>query len=73
MIRRNTSKVEVMAAILACAEKLGRVPSIPELVKLERLDRVEVRKHFGKLHGSAGGVQPGDSGAGQEAGDGPFI
>jgi hypothetical protein len=47
MNRRNTSKVEVIAAILACAEKLGRVPSIPELVKLERLDRTEIRKHFG--------------------------
>jgi hypothetical protein len=47
MNRRNTLKVEAMAAILACTEKLGRVPSIPELVKLERLDRVEIRKHFG--------------------------
>jgi hypothetical protein len=47
MNRRNTSKVEVMATILACAEKLGHVPSISELVKLERLDRTEIRKHFG--------------------------
>ena len=38
---------EVMAAIRACAEKLGRVPSIADLMKHERLDRTEIRKHFG--------------------------
>jgi hypothetical protein len=47
MNRRNTSKVEVIAAILGCAEKLGRVPTVAELIKYERIDRVEVRKHFG--------------------------
>jgi hypothetical protein len=47
MNRRNTSKVEVMAAILACAEKLGRVPTVAELIQHERIDRVEVRRHFG--------------------------
>jgi hypothetical protein len=47
MNRRNTLKVEVMAAILACAEKLGRVPTIAELIQHERIDRVEVRRHFG--------------------------
>src|SRR5689334_15888559 len=36
-----------MAAILACAEKLGHAPSIPELMKHERIDRKEIRKHFG--------------------------
>ena len=38
---------EVMAAIRTCAEKLGRVPSIADLIKYERLDRTEIRKHFG--------------------------
>jgi len=38
---------EVMAAIRACAEKLGCVPSIADLMKHERLDRTEIRKHFG--------------------------
>jgi hypothetical protein len=38
---------EVMAAIRACAEKLGRVPSIADLMKHERLNRTEIRKHFG--------------------------
>jgi hypothetical protein len=47
MNRRNTSKVEVIAAILGCAEKLGRVPTVAELIEHERIDRVEVRKHFG--------------------------
>jgi Homing endonuclease associated repeat len=47
MNRRNTSKVEVIAAILACAKKLGRVPTVAELIRHERIDRVEVRKHFG--------------------------
>jgi hypothetical protein len=47
MNRRNTSKVEVIAAILGCAEKLGRVPIVAELIQHERIDRVEIRKHFG--------------------------
>jgi Homing endonuclease associated repeat len=43
----NVKKQEVMAAILACAEKLGHVPSVPDLMKHERIDRTEIRKHFG--------------------------
>ncbi len=41
------TKQEAIAAIVACAEKLGHVPTIPELMKHERLDRTEIRRHFG--------------------------
>jgi hypothetical protein len=41
------TKHEVKAAILACAEKLGHVPSISELMKDAGIDRPEIRKHFG--------------------------
>jgi len=36
-----------MAAIKRCAEKLGYVPTIFDLVKHEGLTRPEIRKHFG--------------------------
>jgi hypothetical protein len=41
------TRQEVTAAILACVEKLGCVPTIPELKKNAGVDRVEIRKHFG--------------------------
>ncbi len=41
------TKQEVIAAILVCAEKLGHVPSIPELMKHAGIDRPQVRKYFG--------------------------
>jgi hypothetical protein len=41
------TRQEVRAAILAVAEKLNYVPSIPELMKHAGLERAEIRKHFG--------------------------
>ncbi len=41
------SKQEVITAIKRCAEKLGRVPTIFDLVTHEGLERPEIRKHFG--------------------------
>jgi hypothetical protein len=46
-LEEKVKKQEVIAAILACAEKLGRVPTIPELMKNAGIDRPEIRKHFG--------------------------
>ena len=47
MTRRNVTRQELIAAILECTEKLGSVPTIPELKKSTGIDRVEIRKHFG--------------------------
>jgi hypothetical protein len=41
------TKQEIMAAILECAEKLGRVPTHSELAKLAGISRRVVRRHFG--------------------------
>jgi hypothetical protein len=41
------TRQEVRAAILALAEKLKQVPTIPELMKHAGVDRPEIRKHFG--------------------------
>jgi len=41
------TKEEVTRGIKECAEELGRVPTIAELMKHKRIDRVEIRKHFG--------------------------
>jgi hypothetical protein len=41
------TRQEVITAIKRCAEKLGCVPTIFELVKHEGLTRPEIRKHFG--------------------------
>ncbi|MBZ5509509.1 MAG: TetR/AcrR family transcriptional regulator [Acidobacteriia bacterium] len=41
------TKQEVIETIVACAEKLGHVPSIPELMKHAGIDRPQIRKHFG--------------------------
>ena len=41
------TKQEVTTTILACAEKLGHVPSIPELMKHAGIDRPQIRKYFG--------------------------
>jgi hypothetical protein len=46
--RRTTmKKQEAIEAIVACTEKLGRVPSTPELMKHAGINRAELRKHFG--------------------------
>ncbi len=41
------TRQEVITAIKRCAEKLGCVPTIFDLVKHEGLARPEIRKHFG--------------------------
>jgi Homing endonuclease associated repeat len=41
------TRQEVITAIKRCAEKLGRVPTIFDLVTHEGLARPEIRKHFG--------------------------
>jgi HNH endonuclease len=41
------TRQEVRAAIVALAEKLKQVPTIPELMKHAGIDRPEIRKHFG--------------------------
>ena len=41
------TRQEVITAIKRCAEKLGRVPTIFDLVTHEGLTRPEIRKHFG--------------------------
>jgi hypothetical protein len=41
------TRQEVRAAILALAEKLKQVPTVPELMKHAGVDRPEIRKHFG--------------------------
>src|SRR5947208_8928388 len=46
------TKQEVIAAIKACAEKLGRAPTLPELMKYKGLSTREVRKHFGNYRGA---------------------
>ena len=43
----SVSRQEVIAAIKRCAEKLGRVPTIFDLVNQEGLARPEIRRHFG--------------------------
>lgn len=40
------TKQEVIAAILDCNEKLGRVPSRTELNKLTQVSRRQIRRHF---------------------------
>ncbi len=41
------TRQEVRAAIVALAEKLKQVPTVPELMKHAGVDRPEIRKHFG--------------------------
>jgi hypothetical protein len=41
------SKQEIMEAIVGCAEKLGRTPSIFEMMKMTQVTRRQMRKHFG--------------------------
>jgi hypothetical protein len=41
------TKEEIMAAILACKEKLGETPTIPQLTQHTGIDRQQVRRFFG--------------------------
>jgi hypothetical protein len=44
---KNMTRQEVRAAIVALADKLKQVPTVPELMKHAGIDRPEIRKHFG--------------------------
>ena len=46
--KQGMTKEEVMSAITACAEKLGRVPSLTDLQRAIRVSESTIRKHFGK-------------------------
>jgi HNH endonuclease len=46
-LEEKVTKEEVVAAILACNEKLGHVPRAMELWKHAGLNRREVKRHFG--------------------------
>jgi Homing endonuclease associated repeat len=41
------TKQEIQEQIVACAEKLGHVPSITEFMKMTPISRRQVRRHFG--------------------------
>lgn len=41
------TKEKVIAAILRCTEKLGRVPTLPELMEHVQIDRPQIRRLFG--------------------------
>jgi Homing endonuclease associated repeat len=43
----GTSREQIVAAIVECAEKTGHVPSLNELTRMSTLTRRQVRKHFG--------------------------
>jgi hypothetical protein len=46
---KSLSKEEVIAALKQCAKKLGRVPTYPELRKMNRRMVTGIRKRFGTL------------------------
>jgi hypothetical protein len=46
-ITENTSKEEVSAAIRKCAEELGHVPSMDELLRVTGMSKYLIRRHFG--------------------------
>ncbi len=43
------SKQEIMEAIVGCADKLGRTPSIFEVMKMAQVTRRQMRKYFGSF------------------------
>lgn len=38
---------QIMAAIVECTEKLGEVPSQPQLTKMTNFTKLQIRRHFG--------------------------
>jgi hypothetical protein len=46
---KNISKQEISEAIVGCADKLGRVPSIFEVMKMAQVTRRQIRAHFGSF------------------------
>jgi hypothetical protein len=45
----SMSKQEIMEAITGCAEKLGRTPSIFEVMKMAQISRRQIRAEFGSF------------------------
>ena len=58
------TKQEVMTTLLECSERLGRVPSLPELTRMSPVNRRMVRKHFGSYAGALSECNLARSGAG---------
>jgi hypothetical protein len=61
---KEMGRQQIMAAIVECTEKLGEVPSQPQLTKMTNFTKLQVRRHFGsyahalracKLEKSGGG------------------
>jgi len=46
------TKQEVLTTIMQCAEKLGHVPSQPELTKMSDVSRRQIRSYFGSYRGA---------------------
>jgi Homing endonuclease associated repeat len=46
--KQSMTKRKIMSAITACAEKLGRVPSLIEVQRASKVTEKAIRKHFGK-------------------------
>jgi hypothetical protein len=44
---KEMGRQQIMAAIVECTEKLGEVPSQPQLTKMTNVTKLQVRKHFG--------------------------
>jgi hypothetical protein len=70
---RSTSftKEEVIAALHACAEKLGRAPRYHELIKMSRITIRHIGRHFGTFNQAlrAAGMEVGHSAVSTSMGD----
>jgi len=44
---KEMGRQQIMAAIVECTEKLGAVPSQPQLTKMTNFTKLQIRKHFG--------------------------
>ena len=44
---KEMGRQQIMAAIVECTEKLGEVPSQPQLTKMTNFTKLQVRRHFG--------------------------
>jgi Homing endonuclease associated repeat len=46
-VTKNTTPEEVIAIVRKCAEELGHVPSLDELLRITKISKYLVRRHFG--------------------------
>lgn len=44
---KEMGRQQIMAAIVECTEKLGDVPSQPQLTKMTNFTKLQIRRHFG--------------------------